>query len=280
MKTILHAYWFDTNNADQKQAYIDLKTNLEDQGLTCFETWGGKGSHYLPKLDNQAIDLETDQLFDNQWNTKPIGDSKSGLRVFDWAQDYPIDFSKSIKKGHWLEQTSDMREIRSNTHTCGYCGKQEPAQKGYVFCPHCLDSAYLTKTDLHLLRMQAVDNTCKRADLSQAEQNYLYPLYIKAQKEGSTIRGIARIKKERANLETELQKSIYKAQTKHDGFLWLMDNGLTTENVIYYDHRDIFTFGWRKPVDSEIVSEILNVISEFPFSYEIIGADGKKLSGN
>jgi hypothetical protein len=98
-----------------------------------------------------------------------------------------------------------------------------------------------------------------------------------AQLHGSTERGKERIAKERADLETEYRKEKAAAKTKHDGFLWLMDHGINTENCIYYSHTDRFSFGWRNPVDKEMESAILDVISEFPFAYEIKTADGRKL---
>jgi len=54
-------------------------------------------------------------------------------------------------------------------------------------------------------------------------------------------------------------------------------NGIKIDNCIYYSHTDRFSFGWRSPVSAEVVSEILNVISEFPFLYEIKCDDGKTL---
>lgn len=281
METILHAYRFDISKPNEKTAYDALRAMLSGtMGLKCFETWGG-GSHWMPTLDGHTLTLETESLFNNQWNTAPIGESKSGYRVFDWAQDYHSrDIGKNplIKQGHWLEQTAEMREIRRNTNGCGYCGKQEAAAKGLVFCDKCLDSPYLKAAELHLLRMVAVDESDKkRAELTEAERAYLLPLYKAAQLHGSTERGKARIAKERADLEAEYLKTTAAAKTKRDGFLWLMNHGINTENCIYYSHTDRFSFGWRRPVDKEMESAILEVISEFPFSYEIKTEDGRKL---
>src|SRR5574342_721932 len=155
-----------------------------------------------------------------------------------------------------------MRDIRRNTHKCGYCGKQEPAQKGYVFCPHCIGSAYLKSSELHLLRMMPVEFEGNRAPLTEAEQAHLLPLYKEAQLHGN-----------------ERDKAIYIAETEFKGFTWLMDHGIKTDNCIYYSHTDRFSFGWRNPVDAEFLSELLDVVSEFPFAYEIKTQDGRTLSG-
>lgn len=286
IKTVLHTYEFNISKEEDRAAYEALRATLKAQGLKCFESWspGKNSSHWLGEdWDGTSITLETDHVFDNQWNTAPIdGLSEKGLRVFDWAQDATglNILSPNIKRGHWLEQTREMQEIRDNTTKCGYCGKQEPAAKGYVFCPHCLDSEYLTAKDLPLTRMKRVSDSEKRAPLTEAESAHLLPLYRAAQLHGTTARGKARIAKQRADIAHEFATATRNATTKRDGLLWLLDHGLSIDNVIFYSHTGRFGFGWRKPIEAEILSEILNVISEFNFPYDIETADGRKLSGN
>lgn len=79
--------------------------------------------------------------------------------------------------------------------------------------------------------------------------------------------------KKRQELIDITNKKIRDEQTELTGRLWLMDHGLSIENVIYYHHRHIFTFGWRKPVRDAERDAILDVISEFPFEYEIKATD-------
>lgn len=279
LKSVIHAYSFDTTKAGDRAAYDELCAKLKGLGLDCFETHGG-ASHYMPKLDGVTVELETTHLFSNQWNTAPIeGVSDKGLRVFDWAQDYRPNGCSTRKRGHWIEQTAEMKAARENTVCCGYCGKQEPSAKGLVFCPHCLDSEYLTLDTLHLLRMLPTSlHNPNRGKLTAAEHEWLYPQFKSAQLHGTTERGKARIAKARKDLVIERDKAIYQATTKHDGMIWLLDKGLKIDNVIYYTHTDRFSFGWRQAVDDGVVSEILEIISEFPFNYEIKCADGRMLS--
>lgn len=276
MKTIIHAYSFYIDEDEGAEEYRALKAKLSEMGLKCFESHGG-GSHYLGGLDGQTVELETAHLFNNQWNTAPIGDSKSGLRVFDWAQDYRPHGNGNLKRGHWLEQTAEMKAARNNTDACGYCGKQEPAGN-YKFCPHCLDSEYLKSADLHLLRMRRVSDESARKKLSAAESAHLIPLYRAAQTSGSTARGKARIAEARARIARDYEKTVRNAKAEHDGLLWLMDHGMPVGNVIYYNHTGRFGFGRRAPVDAEALSALLDVISEFPFAYDIKCADGRTLS--
>jgi len=281
IKTIIHAYKFNTKNADEAAAWGKLKSSLKASHPHCMHSHGGK-LHYMPEFDNKTLELETEHLFSNQWNTAPIGNSNIGLRVFDWALDYEPNRNKYVMQGHYLEQTDEMREARRNRMACGYCGKQEPAQKGYVFCHHCLDSEYLKSTELHLLRMQTVDAPfpAKRAPLAEAESAHLLPLYKHAQLHGNSARGVARIAAERLSLVKSRDEAINHANIEHDGFIWCLNRGLKTDDLIYYKHTGRFCFGWRSNgVDLSILSEILDAISEFPFPYDIICADGRKLSG-
>jgi hypothetical protein len=282
-KTTLHTYYFDVSIADGKAAWDALRAKLKT-GPHCFGPVLADNYFAFRDLDGQEIELETAHLFENQWNTA------SGLRVFDWALTShiagcrvdPENSPPHIRRGHYLDQTAEMRSLRDNTSACGYCGKQEPAAKGYVFCPHCIDSEYLKEKDLYLTRMMPV-STPNRAQLSDAERAHLLPLYRDAQLHGTTARGKARIARLRADIARDYAKAIADANAERDGFTWLLDNGfgqLAANNVIFYDHTGRFGFGWRTPCDAATVSALLEKISEFPGSYDIKCADGRTLSGN
>jgi len=281
IKTIFHTYNFNLNNADEAAAWLALKAKLTESQPHCMESHGGD-SHFtkFEKLDGQVIELETTHLFENQWNTAPM-DGHNGYRVFDWALDYRPYGNAKIKRGHWLEQTADMKSVRDNTMKCGYCGKQEPAQKGYVFCPHCLDSEYLKQSDLYLTRMIAVSADKPHRNypkLSEAESAHLLPLYKHAQMHGNSERGKKRIAAKRADILKKFETATKNAADEFRGFTWLMDNGINTDNVIFYSHTGRFSFGWLRPIDDGLKDLLLEAISEFPFPYDIKCADGKTLS--
>ena len=289
IQTTMHTYRFDTSKADGRAAWLALREMLTAQGLQCFNVHAdapanrpkGYVDTTAPALDGVAIDLETAHLFGNQWNTGPVdGISANGLRVFDWYE--AIHTNRAIKCGHWLEQTDAMRAIRRDVAKCGYCGKQEPTDE-YLFCPHCIDSAYLKQTDLHLTRMLPIaQDKQTRAPLTEKETALLLPRYVHAQTVGTTARGVARVAKMRADLTRERDKARADADTKCAGMLWLLDHvgASVVDNCIYYTHTGRFGFGWRTPVDAAVVSQLLDVISEFPFAYDIKCADGRTLSGN
>lgn len=141
MKTTFHHYRFDISDPAQSAAWDELRARLRAAGMrelvfTGMDVGPSESAQRsremrkaLSSLDGQQVELETKFLFSDQWNTAPI--------------------------------PGEMRETRRNTLKCGYCGAMEPAQKGYVFCPHCLDSVYLKMEDLALLRMVPVEDMHK-----------------------------------------------------------------------------------------------------------------------
>lgn len=287
LTTTLHAYNFDTRKPEEAEQYRALCEKLK-AGPERHKTHDfGRSSHWLRDLDGVTVTLEAEHLFDNQWNTAPIaGDTiKTGRRVFDWAEDALFDHygreNNHSKRGHYLDQTDAMREIRRNTNACGYCGKQEPAAKGSVFCPLCIGSEYLKATELRLLRMLPVEQHMpKRAELSEAEKAHLLPLYREAQLYGNTERDKKRLATTRQRIIDKAAKETHDAAIEREGFLWLLDRlgARAVDNCIFYSHTGRFCFGWRSPVDDEVRGELLDIISEFPFPYDIKCSDGKTLS--
>lgn len=287
IKTTLHTFNFDTTTPEGLAAWRAFKSERESgprmMGPVLADHW-----RPFRDLDGHTVELETAHLFGDQWNTAPIpGVSDKGLRVFDFtlqsdsAPHAPeMSAPRGIRRGHYLEQTEEMRAIRRDTMACGYCGKQEAAATAQAFCRHCLGSEYLTEGDLHLTRMRPVCDEGNRAPLTSEERAERLPLFRDAQLYGVTERDKARIAKERASIAAEFEKTTRDATTKRDALLWLMDRGIKTDNVIFYSHTGRFSFGWRKPLSADVVAALLAVISEFHWPYDLVCEDGRKLSGN
>ena len=271
MKTKLHYYRFGLDNAEELKKYRELQKKLKAQGLKCFDSICS--NHYdwykktIKPLDGKEITLETDFLFNNQWNTERTETSKSGLRVFDWAE--AIYHNPDVKEGMYLDQTPEMAEIRRNTLKCQYCGKHYQAAQGHVFCDACLDSEYLEEKQLHLLRLLPVDESKKGSALTDAERANLLPQYIKRQTTGADSRNANKLKRQRETIKSEQEETIRNAMTKRDGLLWLMDHDISIDNVIYYSHTKRFCFGWRSPIEPPVKSALLDLLCEFPFDYDI-----------
>jgi hypothetical protein len=277
MQTILTSYYFDTRNPEEATAYKELAARLLETNGKCFETHGN-GSHYNAAwLDGVPVTLETAHLFNNQWNTAP-GGVAGNRRVFDWAQDYPINFSQHIKRGHYLEITPEMQAARDHTVTCGYCGHQEPDTAAASFCPKCIGSEYLEEKNLPLTRLQPVSSKAARQPLTDGEAAILIPRWREAQGLGKRAREGAALSKRRQNIAQLIPKAeakaavdIEAARTETAALTWLMDAGYRDiENVIYYTHTGRFGFGWRKPLDAAEHSALLDILgAEFPFDYDI-----------
>lgn len=261
MKTVIHQYNYNVSNADEAKAWKTLKADRKAAGARIFSVLDTLASG--PCLLEGEVELETKHVFDNQWNTADT-DNAQGWRVFDFY--HGIVPNAKIKRGHWLEITDEMREVRRDTMTCGYCGHQESAAKGAVFCGECLGSEYLKLEELHLLRLlPAGERHEKRAELSDVESAHLLPLF---QVEHQKMLDRKAVQKRERH-----EKDLANARHEHESMLWLLDHGWDTENVIYYSHKDSFTFGWRRELTYAEVQRLLEIITEFPGAYVIKGHD-------
>lgn len=271
LTTTLHHYSYDLRKPADAKAYEAMKAKIaanSDGRGTWMNCWGGS-TRPESRNDSEIVTLETKHLFGNQWN-------ETNRRLFDWYEEYITNGSYShYKRGHWLEITPEMAQLRRDTLTCGYCGKHygplHDAPPANGFCAACLDSPYLKQGELHLLRLLPVLTTFngKRAPLTTEESAELLPAYISRQTTGADSRAAKAREKQRADILSDYKKTTVAAETKRDGLLWFMDRGWSTDNIIYYSHTDRFCYGWRNPVSKEIADKLLAIISEFPFRYTI-----------
>lgn len=220
----------------------------------------------------RTMTIETAHIFGNQWNTAPDEYSDKGFRVFNWYEEY---FNRrSDKRGHYLKITEEMRELCRLTHVCGYCGAgYYGIENAGRFCSACLDSEYLKEPDLCLLRVMAVpiNGTCgvNRAPLSDAEKEWLTPLYVERQTTGTDSRMAQKMKQKRIRVLEDYEATITKATAERDGFIWLLDHNINPDNAIYYNHTGRWCFGWHSPLSPEVRSKLLDLLSEFPFEYDL-----------
>lgn len=261
IKTVLHTY--DTTTDDP--GYQRLRNKLErTPGRGPFmNAWGGVGkgtpAHEIPP---GPVELETDCLFENQWNTV------SGYRVFDWYEEYPAIIPKNVRRGHYLDITEEMIRIRKETLVDGWSGNFFPASSGLKFntLPSAIGSPYLKETELNLLRLLPVcDRHAERAPLTADERAFLLPLYTQAQ---TKIREELKAKKI-LEIRSDLAQKLKTANMEHDGFLWLLDHDVNTENCIFYSHTGQFSFGWRSPIDGEARTALLESLRQFPFPWDV-----------
>lgn len=265
IKTKIHIYEFNLGDADQARAYRELREKLEQDKDRRFFNCNAEPGKEL-ELQDGEIELETKFLFADQWNS-------TTARVFDWYE----GIYRHIKRGHWLEMTDEMRALRQNVLVCGFCGANYDREDfGGEFCVRCLGSEYLKESQIHLLRLLSVaaGRFSVRAELSDTERTVMLPLYIDRQTKDSESRAVARRKKVREDVENKFLAETEAARIEHDGFIWLLDHDISIENCIYYSHTGKFSFGWRQPVSEGVKSRLLEMLTEFGYSYEIKAESG------
>jgi len=81
-----------------------------------------------------------------------------------------------------------------------------------------------------------------------------------------------RIAKEAADRLARRDRAIKNANAEYDGFKWLEDRGINTDNAIYYSHTGQFSFGWRQPIAQTALDGMRAALAQFPFPYEIKAA--------
>src|SRR4030095_5865747 len=272
IKTKLHHYFFNIDKGSEREAYEELRRQLEVSHVGKF--FNVRSTRPLTvDFNNKTEEVELDPsfLFNNQWNE--IG---KGRRLFDWYEE--IFDNRHTKAGHWLENTPEMEAIRQ-TLTCGYCGKYVNASEPHKWhCEKCLGSEYLKEKDLGLLRLFPVSNSIKNKifNMTEEERAEILPAYKEAQGLGKISREKAAASKNRKKVAALIPKAEEKgrellesAKVQTEALTWLLDHELNfIDNVIYYDHTKRFCFGWLRPLAHEERSKLLAVIPEFPFEYE------------
>jgi len=263
MKTTLHYYRFDISNESEAKEYKNLCVELKSKGLKVFDSIAEEHSTFykelIKPLDNTVIELETEHLFNNQWNTAPTITSEKGIRVFDWSE--PIYPNKKIKEGMYLDQTSEMARIRMNTYKCNYCGAQY-VKPAFKFCTSCIGSRHLTPDNLHLLALTPVfaDKYLKASEVIIPDT--LLKEYEDKQKENRMLRA----KKAQEAKLADLLKKIEDSKLEYRAFKLLISNNIDFDNVIYYSHTKQFCFGWRNSLDTEEKEALSLKLKECGFS--------------
>lgn len=271
MKTInthIHYYHLDISKPAQAEAYAALVAELEStpgrgRWLNVFPT--GKEDRAGPNGSQEQIVLDTGHLFNNQWN------SDKG-RVFDWYE--AVTPNKDIRRGHYLDITPSMVKARQARLCCGYCGGQIDT----LHWPHnkirpeyhtdCLGSEYLKESELKLLKLETADFDGTRPPLAKEGLEQLLPRYTEAQAHMRAAKAV----KIREMAIAKADKAIQHARRERDGFLWLLDNDVNTENCIYYSKDSgVFSFGWRTALSEGVAAEIDRILKKghFPFEYEL-----------
>lgn len=281
IKTKITSYCFDTSKQDQRDKHIALVGKLKStpgrgKWMNCISVPPYKPLKCAGGHGTFDVELDTEFLFANQWNTVATKESK-GERVFDWYEEAMLNGSR-MRFGHYLDITQEMIDIRDSVMVCGYTGMHfRNGESGFNLSKRALGSPYLKEEELYLLRLKPVSFIGSRDPLSERERSFLLPLYVEAQTVCSKERR-AKLASDRrtASLQSrdhaiaEAERSIEIARKKCDGILWLIDHDIETENCIFYDHTNMFEFGWRSGgVSPSVAEELRKKLDGFPHKYEI-----------
>lgn len=234
---VCKVYWSEINARGLRYCPTNEEHKFGDMLRAIADTW---------------VEVDTQYLFSNQYNTVPIaGVSESGLRLHD---------------RHIDEIEGDTRD---NVGCCGFCGNQTTGTITGI-CKACLDSEYLDEKTLlsGLTRIQPVSSNEKRQPLTAEESADILPRYVLRQTIGDDSRNANKLRKMRQRLHDDCEKTIHHATIERDGFLWLMDQNINTENCIYYSHTNTFCFGWRNKLSESVKAELCEKLAGFPFNHE------------
>ena len=252
-------YHLQTRDKEAAAEYAKIKERATALGYKLMDV--SNPGRYLSLPD--VVEIETNYLFNNQYNTK------CGHRVHDWYEG--IEFhNRSFKSGYYLDADDDslerLKQAKLEQLACGYCGDRS-GTAGQKFCNKCLGSPYLKEDELYMLRLIPVLHDCgkyPRVSLTPEELSEIQPRYVEAQLALNT----AVKKQKREDLQKEFDKTTRLASRKFNGFTWLLDHDINTHNVIYYDHTDKFSFGWRQRLGEKVKEVIREKMEGFPFDWE------------
>lgn len=75
--------------------------------------------------------------------------------------------------------------------------------------------------------------------------------------------------KKREDIKADYDKAIKNANNEFEGFTWLLDRNLSTNDCIYYSHTGRFGFGLKKTIRENDRENWVEVLKDFPFEYKI-----------
>jgi hypothetical protein len=310
IETVIHFYSFDKEDRDESEQWEALKTSLKptnhhhcSHGLKDYESCRMPMPGVRKLTANTGLArISTEHVYNDQWNTVPFEDEPEGTRgyrVFDWYERYLCKQPGSGRQGpmgregHWLELNEDLLNLRRNIFECGYCGYKEYYPEGRLpedhngFCGDCLTSPYLAEKHYHLTRMVSLFSKPwynsrrgawpERAELTPAEMEQMKKWVFQAYS-NPVVRDPEKRAKDLAKDLEKAQTLLHREQLHVAGIQWLQEHAeLPIDNLIYYNHTGMFTFGWQGDGLPEEAKKAIRVQMEgFPANWEFAKPKDKK----
>ena len=303
MKTRIHYYAIggvDSDSGPYRELVATIKADQPEARGHWMKAMADpeKGTRLKPHGTVEEIEIETQHLFDNQWNA-------TKERVFDWYEASKWNGQREItnhREGHWVEITPEMAELRLSTNKCNWCGalygpKHDTPQG--AFCLKCLGGAYLAEHEIDRVRISPMAvrgphdtgnmyqysrdcRVCQEAEKAKVigmtgeERAYLLPLYVKAQiwlADGDVAPVLEALEKRRDKdlAQAENPEDIRRAEVEWSAKYWLASRGMKVDNIIYYRHTGIFCFGWqgKDGISPSVRAELIPLLEGFPYPYEM-----------
>lgn len=260
MKTKLHHYSFNISDPNQKEKYLALKEKLSKEKNRGKRHQVFDFDNYLRKTrDFDEVTIDTEFLFEDQLNTE------EGLRIHNWYQ--AVWPNKDIKSGYYIDITPEIIAARKNQYKCGYTGKRFSKDNAPKFNLEALSNEFLEPELLHMLRVEPVSAGNRRAKLTEEERNYLMPLYVEAQTSSNNTLNLDKIIKETKQIAEKLTKQ---AERIKNCAKFLKQNNIQTNNMIYFNHSDLFRFGYRQSLCPEVKKALAEKLKDFPGKFELV----------
>lgn len=261
MKTTITGYRFDTNNPEEAKQYNDLVDRLKATPGRAPVFGVIDGTHVMPS-NPAEIELATDFITNNQWNTSDSSKNYPSTRVFDWYENIAPN-ARNYKHGHYLEITPEMIALRLDTKKCGYCGKHYFLTE-QTYCTACIGSEYLQESNLDLLQLLPAGSDLRvKRKLSDKDYADLQGLWLEAQ----TSIVSQKLDRFKAKIKQGHSDAIRKANVEYDGYLKLILIDTPASKAIFYSHTEKFTFGWQSELDMNVAEAILKKVKKANFPY-------------
>ena len=81
-------------------------------------------------------------------------------------------------------------------------------------------------------------------------------------------KALEKLKQDQKDKLLSLEKAKHVAVLELEAFTWLVEHDVPIDNCIYYDHKDVFCFGWRQGLTQAEKADLDTVLVDFPYHYE------------
>ena len=269
IKFTLNKYYYDISKPEQYHEYqTQVVSRAENLSFKIFqsvsESHHSKG--WLQDLPTKVV-VDTDFLFNNQFNTVAENGVSSGYRLHFWYEAmYP---NKDIKEGYFVTGDIDeMYDLLSRTYVNGYTGETVTIE-GNDTPPYCddsektLSSEHLEKSQLRQLMyspLRGEKEIMGQQVLAKLEEQYKF-----YQTKANRLREQQR-HKAAMDEHNKKQRQMVK---EHEIRLEVVKARGNCKNLIYYSHTDTFCYGWNQHVTENQGEQFLKDVAHIDAKFEV-----------